>query len=203
LYVLQGTINGNGAVVSSPGTVAIVSSVAADDTSSGQGTGAHGVFGVEVTAPNMINNAFMIDDFRQLRAVEMDAKPVVTAVGPYAALVGYIDANTLGQNYPVAIVDRGGPTEAWRGVAYNTLKNAANVYLVPGSGGSSVAGQSDVPIVIGHPTHGGVLGVSRWLDWQAISRSYPDTNTAKTDWFVQSCRVKSLGDGVTDPTPMP
>ena len=199
LQVIRGTINGVGSSICQVGGLANVITVAADDTASSAGS--YGVFMLEVVSPQTTKSAFFIDDGSQVKSDLITPHPKAIFFGPALTEMGlYTEAGT--SDYPGTFVDLGGGGESWRGAPYCAYRSSGGS-LIPGSGGSPVAGQPDAPILVGNRTHGGVFFVSRWLQWAATAQAHPNQDTGLTGVFIDDVFIQDLGDGLTTFTGAP
>ena len=198
LRVLKGTINGVGDSLYAHGTKANLTHVAVDDAPSA--AGAYGICLVEFITPNTLNGVFIRDDLQQVKSTLITAQPQSWLIrrGSTSLASTVLFSKSVTDLYSNAWVDFGGGTELWDAAPYYRPEDNLGVALYPSNAGSSAIGQSDHPIDVGNATHGGFFGLSRWFKWQAVTRNYPDTNVALTDWYINDVAV-SMGDGVTVP----
>ena len=196
-----GTINGAGVALFAAGGTADMIHVMADDAPNSDGE--YSVALVEFIAPNTLKGVFIIDAVNQRKSDLWAACAQIMVVGTGSAVLVLNLANpTATYNYPMALVDYGGGSQAWRGATYFKLDNGTGGVLYPAGAGVPSAGQPDMPIIVGFPAHGGMGGVSDLMLWQAATRVYPDTNVALTGWYIGDVLLM-IGDGATAPTAIP
>jgi hypothetical protein len=197
---LLGTPNGNGVSVCSGSATANLTQCVMEDAPDADGC--YPFIVMEFIAPNDLKFALMIDTFTQ-RKSDLMAAHARTYLAVTDSGIGVLTRTRLdGSSWsPATYIDFGGAGEAWAWARYPAISMDGG-YLYPGSAGYPAAGAPDHPIDIGNRTHGGEFGLSALLKWQATSRNYPDTNAAKTEWYVEDV-VIAMGDGVTDPLAIP
>jgi hypothetical protein len=194
---LVGTLNAVWPSYHQVGNVANLIHIAVDDALSPEGFS--GFICVEFVTVNKLYSMCMVDDLRSVPSGGLFAPHAKTFhfVGNGAAIVTQgVMSSTV--NAPIALVDYGGGTESWDVVPYHLITDSAGT-LYPGAAGAPTSGEVPVPMFVGGRTHGGFGGLSRWLEWQAVTRPYNDRSTAEDRWYIDDVEVKVLPDGVTIP----
>jgi len=180
--------------IHSIGTAATIVHAAADSTPSAGGF--YGFFAVEMIATNEVKCHIMLDDLQNVASGDVDG---ATFTHDNAAL----DLSQLfnpGNAARRAMVDVGGAGEAWLGTSYMALVDYGSRYWSSMGGTSKYDGaERPMPIVVAEPTVGGYLGMSRWLNWAAVARDYPNTGDSFNVLYIDSVVVLDLWDGSTTP----
>lgn len=170
---------------------------AADDTPDPV-SGEYGYIWLELVATNTLSCYGWLDNLQNVPTNGGDYHALTLAHG-HTDLV-YSSLYNDSANTAKTFVDNGGGGETWKAVEHLCpVGQAGNYPTVQGKVSKYDGKERPMIVPVCEPTVGGYLGVSRWLNWTAVQRGYPNTGDSFNVLYVSDVILLDLWDGATTP----